>query len=113
MILDDLRPLLLLFEHTISIDICLRAHFLWHVLLEIGLAVEVEEEEEEHGAVEEDDVAENLGEVAGDEEGEGGVDEKCHELAELHGGEVPGVREDKAREAADNVKVMAGCVCLM
>ena len=63
--------------------------------------------------MEEDDVAEDLGEVAGDEEGECCVDEKCHELAKLHGGEVPGAREDKAGEATENVKVMASCVCIV
>ena len=56
------------------------------------MPVEVGEEEEEHGAVEEDDVAEDLWEVALDEEGEGGVDEEGHKLAQLHSGEVPGVK---------------------
>ena len=56
------------------------------------MPVEVGEEEEEHGAVEEDDVAEDLWEVALDEEGEGGVDEEGDKLAQLHSGEVPGVK---------------------
>ena len=53
------------------------------------MPVEVGEEEEEHGPVEEDDVAEDLWEVALDEEGEGGVHKEGYKLAKLHGGEVP------------------------
>ena len=56
------------------------------------MPVEVGEEEEEHGAVEEDDVAEDLWEVALYEEGQGGVHKEGHKLTQLHGREVPATR---------------------
>ena len=40
--------------------------------------------------MEKDDVAEDLGEVALDEKGEGSVDEEGHKLAQLHSSKVPG-----------------------
>ena len=58
-------------------------------LLDVRLDVEVEEEREEHCAVEEDDVAVLLGEVAVDEEREGCVDEERGKLDQLHRGQVP------------------------
>ena len=83
--------LFVFFDHPVAIHISfLGTARLW--LLGVGLPVEVGEEEEEHGAVEEDDVAEDLWEVALDEEGEGGVHKEGHELAQLHRGEVPATR---------------------
>ena len=58
-------------------------------LLDVRLDVEVEEEREEHGSVEEDDVAVLLREVAVDEEREGCVDEERGKLHQLHRGQVP------------------------
>ena len=58
-------------------------------LLDVRLDVEVEEEREEHGAVEEDDVAVLLREVAVDKEREGCVDEERGKLHQLHRGQVP------------------------
>ena len=59
------------------------------VLLDVGLKVEVEEEQKEHCAVEEDDEAESFGEVTLDEEREGGVQEEGDELYQLQGSQVP------------------------
>ena len=82
---------LVCFDNTISIDISLLgAACLW--LLCVCFPVEVGEEEEEHGAVEEDDVAEDLWEVALDEEGKGGVHKEGDKLAQLHSGEIPATR---------------------
>jgi len=74
-----------------------RLHFLWQsigvdvslsgalfvALLQVCFDVKVEKEEEKHGAVEDDDVAEDLGEVALDKEGKGGVQEKGDKLDKL------------------------------
>ena len=83
--------LLVFFDHPVAIYISLLGTArLW--LLGVGLPVEVGEEEEEHGAVEEDDVAEDLWEVALYEEGQGGVHKEGHKLTQLHGREVPATR---------------------
>ena len=83
---------LVCFDNTISIDISLLgAACLW--LLCVCFPVEVGEEEEEHGPVEKDDIAEDLWEVAVYEEGEGGVYEEGHKLAKLHCSQVPGGEE--------------------
>ena len=50
----------------------------------VSLPVKVGEEEEEHGSVEKDDIAEDFGEVTWDEERQRGVDEEGHELTQLH-----------------------------
>jgi len=60
------------------------------VLLDVGLDVEVREQDEEHPTVEQNYVAEYLWEAAVlDKEGEGGVDEESHELHQLHCCQVP------------------------
>ena len=63
---------------SISIDVSLLA-CLW--FLQVRLPIEVCKEEEEHGAVEEDDIAEDFREVTGNEQREGGVEEECDKLS--------------------------------
>ena len=53
-------------------------------LLCVSLPVKVGKEEEEHGSVEKDDIAEDFGEVTWDEEWQRGVDKEGHELTQLH-----------------------------
>ena len=80
---------LVCFYHPVSINVSLLGTSrLW--LLGVCFPVEVCKEEEEHGPVEKDDIAEDLGEVALDEKGEGSVDEEGHKLAQLHSSKVPG-----------------------
>ena len=76
---------LVLLERGVGIDVRLLLRLLAApaALLHVGLDVEVGEEEEKQGSVEEDDVAEYLGEVTFEEERKTSVDEECDELSEL------------------------------
>ena len=77
--------LLVLLERGVGIDVRLLLRLLGApaALLHVGLDVEVGEEEEKQGSVEEDDIAEYLGEVTFEEERKASVDEECDELSEL------------------------------
>ena len=76
---------LVLLERGVSVDVCLliRLDGALASLLHVSLDIEVGEEKEKQGAVEEDDVAEYLGEVALEEERKASVDEECDKLCEL------------------------------
>ena len=77
---------LVLFEGGVSVDICLLSCLLGILLaplLHVGLDVEISEEKEEQGSVEQDDVAEYLGKITLEEERETGVNEESDELSEL------------------------------
>ena len=76
---------LVLFEGGVGVDIGLLCWLpgTFASLLHVGLDVEVGEEEEKQGSVEEDDIAEYLGEVTFEEERKASVDEECDELSEL------------------------------
>ena len=80
------RLSLVLFQGGVSVDICLLSCLLGILLaplLHVGLDVEISEEKEEQGSVEQDDVAEYLGEITLEEERETGVNEESDELSEL------------------------------
>ena len=81
---------LVLLERSISVDVRLlhRLPGCPAPLLHVGLDVEIGEEEEEQGSVEQDDVAEYLGKVALEEERKASVNEECDELSELEGCQV-------------------------
>ena len=53
-------------------------------LLHVGLDIEVGEHDEEHGTMEEDDVAVVLGEITVYEQRKGGVNKESGELRQLH-----------------------------
>ena len=76
---------LVLLERGVGIDVRLLLGLLAApaALLHVGLDVEIGKEEEKQGSVEEDDVAEYLGEVTFEEERKTSVDEECDELSEL------------------------------
>ena len=77
---------LVLFEGGVRVDICLLSCLLGILLaslLHVGLDVEISEEKEEQGSVEQDDVAEYFGEITLEEERETGVNEESDELSEL------------------------------
>ena len=63
-------------------------------LCEVGLPVKVEEQQEEHSPVEQDDVAEHLWEVALNKQRQRRVQEKCSKLYKLHRGQVPNTKLD-------------------
>ena len=79
------RLSLVLFQGGVGVDIRLLSWLLGPLasLLHVGLDVEISEEKEEQGPVEQDDVAEYFGEITLDEERETGVDEESDELSEL------------------------------
>ena len=82
---------LVLFEGGVSVDICLLSCLLGILLaplLHVGLDVEISEEKEEQGSVEQDDVAEYLGEITLEEERKTSVNEECDKLSELEGCQV-------------------------
>ena len=72
-------------QRFVSIDVCLLSWLLTGPasLLNVGLDVEISEEKEEEGTVEEDDVAEYFGEITLEEKRETGVNEESDELSEL------------------------------
>ena len=76
---------LVLFQGGVGIDICLLCWLpgILASLLHVGLDVEVGEEKEEQGPVEQDDVAEYFREITLEEERETGVNEESDELSEL------------------------------
>ena len=76
---------LVLFEGGVCVDIGLLCWLpgTFASLLHVGLDVEICEEKEEEGTVEQNDVAEYLGEITLEEERETGVDEESDELSEL------------------------------
>ena len=77
---------LVLFEGGVRVEICLLRCLLGVLLaslLHVGLDVEISEEKEEQGSVEQDDVAEYFGEITLEEERETGVNEESDELSEL------------------------------
>lgn len=79
-----------LFGHAVCIDVSGLLLALGSRLLDVCLDVEVQEEEEEHCPVEQDDVAEYLREPAVlEKERQAGVQEEGHELNQLHRGQVP------------------------
>jgi len=83
---SKLLALLILFSSfMVGVDICLGGCFLSPLssFLEISLDIEISKENKEKGSMEQDDVAENLGKVALDEEGETCVDEKSDKLRHL------------------------------
>ena len=84
------RLSLVLFQGGVSVDICLLSWLLGILasLLHVGLDVEVSEEKEEQGPVEQDDVAEYLREITLEEERETGVNEESDELSELESCQV-------------------------
>ena len=86
------RLSLVLFQGGVGVDICLLSSLLGILasLLHVGLDVEISEEKEEEGAVEQDDVAEYFGEITLEEEGETGVNEESDELSELESCQISG-----------------------
>ena len=53
-------------------------------LLHVGLDIEIGEHDEEHGTMEEDDIAVVLGEITVYEQRKGGVNKESGELRQLH-----------------------------
>jgi len=76
---------LVLFQGGVGVDVRLLSWLPSSLasLLHVGLDVEIGEEKEEQGSVEQDDVAEYLGEITLHEERETGVNEESDELSEL------------------------------
>ena len=85
MLLVDCLSSLVLFQRSVGVDIRLLSWLLGLLasLLHVGLDVEISEEKEEEGPVEQNDVAEYLGEITLEEERETGVNEESDELSEL------------------------------
>ena len=63
--------------------------FLLISIFRVGLNIEVKEEEEEHTAVEENDVTEDFWEITFDKQREGSVKEEGNKLNQLKGSQVP------------------------
>ena len=80
---DGRLSLLVLFQGGVGVDICLLSWLpsLLASLLHVGLDVEVSEEKEEQGPVEQNNVAEYLGEVTLEEQRETSMDEESHKLS--------------------------------
>ena len=87
---------LVLLERGIGVDVCLLIRLAGALapLLHVSLDIEVGEEEEKQGSVEEDDVAEYLGEVALEEERKAGVEEESDKLCELKSGQISESRSE-------------------